>query len=66
MEFGAENKFWNDIITLKPISVRTQPKIFKGSISSCQLNKCSACLEINEKMRENEESRPKKNLCSIQ
>jgi len=60
MEFGAKNKIWNKMITLKPILMKTQPKIFKGSISLCQLDKCSACLEIKEKMRENKENHQKK------
>jgi hypothetical protein len=65
MEFGAKNKIWNEMITLKPILMKTQPKFFKGSISLCQLDKCSACLEINEKMRENEENCQKTKLCLI-
>jgi hypothetical protein len=65
MEFGAKNKIWNKMITLKPILMKTQPKFFKGSISLCQLDKYSACLEINEKMRENEENHQKTKLCLI-
>ncbi len=45
--------------------MRTQPTIFKGSISLCQLDKCSVCLEINEKMRENGENCQKTKLCLI-
>jgi hypothetical protein len=64
--FCAKNKICNEMITLKPILVRTQPKNFKGSISLCQLDKCGACLEIIEKMRENEKSHKKTKLCLIQ
>jgi len=59
-------KIWNEMITLKPISVKTQPIIFKGSILLCQLDKCSACLEINKKMRENGENCQKTKICLIQ
>jgi hypothetical protein len=36
--------------------MKTQPKIATSYDTLCQLHKCSACLEINEKVKENVES----------
>jgi hypothetical protein len=37
--------------------MKTQPKISMASNSLCELNKCGVGLKINEKKRENIESR---------
>ncbi len=65
MEFGKKNKFWDMVITLKTIEMKTQPKISTGCDTLCHLHKCSACLEINEKVKENLNNRYKTKLCFI-
>jgi hypothetical protein len=45
--------------------MNTQLKISIGCDSLCQLNKYTTCLEKNEKMKENVESRYKTKLCFI-
>jgi hypothetical protein len=56
MEYGVDNNIWDGVITLKIVLVEIQSKISTSCNTLCQLNKCSASLEINEKMGENVES----------
>jgi hypothetical protein len=56
MEYGAKNKIWDGVITLKIVEVETQPKISINFDTLCELHKCGASLEINKKVRENIES----------
>ncbi len=46
--------------------METQPKISTTSDTQCELYKCGAGLEINEKVKENIEIHQKTKLCFIQ
>ncbi len=49
MEYGEDNKIWDDVITLKAFKVETQLKVFTTFNGLCELHKCGASLKINEK-----------------
>jgi hypothetical protein len=55
IKYGAKNKIWDGVITLK-VQMETQLKISTTFDTLCELYKCGAGLEINKKMKENIES----------
>jgi hypothetical protein len=55
IKYGAKNKIWDGVITLK-VQMETQLKISTTFDTLCGLYKCGAGLEINKKMKENIES----------
>ncbi len=49
MEYGAKNKIWDKVITLKAIQMGSQPIISTISNALCEIHKCGLGLQINEK-----------------
>jgi hypothetical protein len=48
----CKNKIGDEVIILKAIYMETQPKFLTTSSTLCELHKCGASLEINEKVKE--------------